>query len=91
MRRDMRRSGEDERWREGAADRKLWKERTERVGRQYFTRPSTMYSRDQGGRAYIIFNNAKHTYTWTHASGARTYTSTHTYLNRVDTSRKLCN
>ena len=26
MRRDMRRSGEDERWREGAADRKLWKE-----------------------------------------------------------------
>ena len=37
MRRDMRRSGEDERWREGAADRKLWKERTERVARQYFT------------------------------------------------------
>ena len=31
MRRDMRRSGEDERWREGAANRKLWKERTERV------------------------------------------------------------
>ena len=29
--------GEDERWREGAADRKLWKERTERVARQYFT------------------------------------------------------
>ena len=28
---DKRRSGEDERWREGAADRKLWKERTERV------------------------------------------------------------
>ena len=28
---------EDERWREGAADRKLWKERTERVARQYFT------------------------------------------------------
>ena len=26
MRRDMRRSGEDERWSEGAADRKLWKE-----------------------------------------------------------------
>ena len=37
VRRDMRRSGEDERWREGAADRKLWKERTERVARQYFT------------------------------------------------------
>ena len=35
VRRDMRRSGEDERWREGAADRKLWKERTERVARQY--------------------------------------------------------
>ena len=33
MRRDMRRSGEDERWREGAADRKLWKEKTERVAR----------------------------------------------------------
>ena len=31
MRRDMRRSGEDEKWREGAADRKLWKERIERV------------------------------------------------------------
>ena len=31
VRRVMRRSGEDERWREGAADRKLWKERTERV------------------------------------------------------------
>ena len=29
--------GEDERWREGAADRKPWKERTERVARQYFT------------------------------------------------------
>ena len=26
MMRDMRRSGEDEAWREGAADRKLWKE-----------------------------------------------------------------
>ena len=37
VRMDMRRSGEDERWREGAADRKLWKERTERVARQYFT------------------------------------------------------
>ena len=37
VRRDMRRSVEDERWREGAADRKLWKERTERVARQYFT------------------------------------------------------
>ena len=37
MRRDMRRSGEDDRRREGAADRKLWKERTERVARQYFT------------------------------------------------------
>ena len=37
VRRDMRRSGEDERWREGAADRKLWKERTERVARQHFT------------------------------------------------------
>ena len=31
VRRDIRRSGEDERWREGSADRKLWKERTERV------------------------------------------------------------
>ena len=30
VRRDMRRSGEDERWRGGKADRKLWKERTER-------------------------------------------------------------
>ena len=29
--------GEDERWREGAADRKLLKERIERVARQYFT------------------------------------------------------
>ena len=29
MRRDMRRSGKDDRWREGVADRKLWKERTE--------------------------------------------------------------
>ncbi|KAI0218804.1 hypothetical protein LSAT2_029526 [Lamellibrachia satsuma] len=28
VRRDMRRSGEDERWREGPADGKLWKERT---------------------------------------------------------------
>ena len=37
VRRDMRRSGEDERCREGAADRKLWKERTERLARQYFT------------------------------------------------------
>ena len=37
VRRDMRRSGEEERWREGTADRKLWKERTERVARQYFT------------------------------------------------------
>ena len=41
---DMRRSGEDERWErrkmkdgEGAADRKLCKEKTERVKRQYFT------------------------------------------------------
>ena len=33
VRRDMRRSVEDERWREGAADRKLRKERTERVAR----------------------------------------------------------
>ena len=33
----MRRSGEDERWREGVANRKLWKERTERVALQYFT------------------------------------------------------
>ena len=39
----MRRSGkmkdgeeEDERWR-GAADRKVWKEKTERVKQQYFT------------------------------------------------------
>ena len=30
-------SGEDERWREGATNRKLWKEKTERVARQYFT------------------------------------------------------
>ena len=37
MRRDMRRSGEDERWREGAADKKLLKERTKRLARQYFT------------------------------------------------------
>ena len=37
VKRDMRRSGEDERWREGAANKKLWKERTERVARQYFT------------------------------------------------------
>ena len=37
VRRDMRRSGEDERWREEAADRKLWTERTERVVRQHFT------------------------------------------------------
>ena len=29
--------GENERWREGVADRKLWKEITERVARQYFT------------------------------------------------------
>ena len=36
MRRDMRRSGEDDRLREGGSDRKLWKERTERVARQYF-------------------------------------------------------
>ena len=28
---------EDERWRGGAADRKVWKEKTERVKRQYFT------------------------------------------------------
>ena len=35
----MRRSGEDERWRERAADRKLWKERTERLARQYLTDP----------------------------------------------------
>ena len=31
VRRDTRRSGEDKRWRERAADRKLWKETTERV------------------------------------------------------------
>ena len=37
MRRDMRRSEEDKRRREGAADRKLWKEKTETVARQYFT------------------------------------------------------
>ena len=37
VRRDMRRSEDDERWREGAADRKLWKERIERLARQYFT------------------------------------------------------
>ena len=37
VRRDMRRSGEAERWREGAADNKLWNERTEIVIRQYFT------------------------------------------------------
>ena len=37
VRRDIRRSWEDERWREGAADRKLWKERTERVARQYIS------------------------------------------------------
>ena len=37
VRRDMRRSGEDERWRDGAADRRLWKERTVRVARRYFT------------------------------------------------------
>ena len=36
MKRDMRRLGEDERLREGAVDRKLWKERTERVARQYY-------------------------------------------------------
>ena len=29
--------GEDERCRDGAADIKLWKERTERVARHYFT------------------------------------------------------
>ena len=52
MRRDTRRSGEDERWREGAADRKLWKERTERVARQYNNSPSPLYSREQGGRAH---------------------------------------
>ena len=33
----VRRLGEDERWREGADDRKIWKERTDRVARQYFT------------------------------------------------------
>ena len=37
VRRDMRRSGEDEIWSEGATDRKLWKEKPERVARQYFT------------------------------------------------------
>ena len=37
VRRDMRRLGEDERWREGAVVRKLWKEITEIVARQYFT------------------------------------------------------
>ena len=37
MRRDMRRLGEDERWREGAADRKQRNDRTERMARQYFT------------------------------------------------------
>ena len=37
VRRDMRRSVEDERWRQGAADRKLWKDRTEIVVRQYFS------------------------------------------------------
>ena len=35
----MRRSVEDERWRQGAADRKLWKERTEIAARQYLTDP----------------------------------------------------
>ena len=33
----VRSSGEGERWREGAAVRKPWKERTERVARRYFT------------------------------------------------------
>ena len=37
VRRDMRRWGEDERWGQGVANRKLWIERTERVARQYFT------------------------------------------------------
>ena len=36
MRRNMRRPGRMKDG-EGAADRKLWKERTERVARQYFT------------------------------------------------------
>ena len=36
VRRDMIISGEDDNG-EGAADRKPWKERTERVARQYFT------------------------------------------------------
>ena len=51
VRRDMRRSEEDERWREGAGDRKPWKGRTERV-----VRSSPLYCRDQGGRANISYN-----------------------------------
>ena len=35
VRMDTRRSGKDKKWGNGAADRKLWKERTERVARQY--------------------------------------------------------
>ena len=37
----------------GAADRKLWKQRTERVFPQYFACPSPLYSREQGERARI--------------------------------------
>ena len=48
----LRQIGEDERCRDGAADIKLWKERTERVARHYFTWISPLYSREQGGRAH---------------------------------------
>ena len=53
VRTDMRRLGKDEIWRDGAADRKQRKKRTERVTRQYFTGPSPLYSRDQGGRPHV--------------------------------------
>ena len=50
----MRKSGDGERWREGAADRKLRKERTERVAQQYCNciRPAPLSSMEQVGREH---------------------------------------
>ena len=47
----MRRSGEDERWREGAADRKTMERKNRRSGSTILYLPPPMYSREQEGRA----------------------------------------
>ena len=55
--------GEGKRWREGAADKKVWKERTERVARQYFSLTLTAGNKEEehtsavcwSGRMYMQY------------------------------------